>query len=221
MISRYTNPISKKSKKSKRPQNTRSGAKHTASQAPALAVTMGKNNGEGAYGAAFWFTYAANLLIMVGFAVLFRYADLVTALGGTEFHLGWIVGMGMVGSLFTRLALGTGIDRNGPRLIWMGSALLFSASCFAHLALESCHGPWIYILRICFASSIAGIVGSSMAMISGRMQESRIAEILGMLGTSGFLGMVIGTQLGDLLLGTETLQRRQIDREPGPCACWS
>ncbi len=180
--------------------------------AAAIEPNTVESPGVGGYGAAFWFAYMANLLIMVGYAILFRYADLVTSLGGTEFHLGWIVGIGTIGSLFTRLALGSGIDRNGPRLVWMGSALLFSASCFAHLMLQSCQGPWIYVLRICLASSIAGIFGSSMAMISGRMHASRMAELLGMLGSAGFLGMIIGTQLGDFLLGTDTIERWQIDR---------
>lgn len=164
------------------------------------------------YGTAFWFTYIANFCISVGVAILYRYADLVVSLGGSELDLGWIVGVGMIGSLFMRLALGTGIDRNGPRLIWMGSALIYSISCFAHLLLDTCHGPSIYILRICFASAVAGVFGSAMAMISGKMKESRIAEILGMLGTSGFLGMVIGTQLGDIMVGGDAIERWQVDR---------
>ncbi len=184
----------------------------TAKELNTSAPNSTESRGPGGYGSAFWFAYTANLFIMVGCAILFRYADLVTIMGGTEFNLGWIVGIGTIGSLFARLALGSGIDRNGPRLVWMGSALLFSASCFAHLTLDSCHGPWIYVLRICLVSGIAGIFGASMAMVSGRAQASRMAELLGMLGTAGFLGMVIGTQLGDLLLGTDTIERWQIDR---------
>ncbi len=186
--------------------------KITRLDTPATAPNAEESRSLGGYGAAFWFAYTANLLIMTAYAILFRYADLVTSLGGTEFHLGWIVGIGTVGSLFTRLALGSGIDRNGPRLVWMGSAVLFSASCFGHLTLETCHGPYIYILRICMASGIAGIFGASMAMVSGRTQASRMAEMLGMLGTAGFLGMVIGTQIGDMLMGTETIAQWQINR---------
>jgi len=52
----------------------------------------------GVYGSHFWLSYAGNLLVMTAVAVLFRYADFVAFLGGTEFHLGWIVGVGMVGS---------------------------------------------------------------------------------------------------------------------------
>ena len=66
-----------------------------------------------AYGRPFWLAYLSNSLIG-GRGVAFRYADFVTLLGGTEFHLGWIVGVGMVGSLLIRLALGSCIDRYGP-----------------------------------------------------------------------------------------------------------
>ena len=100
------------------------------------------------YGWPFWLTYAANFLLMVAVSLLFRYADLVTCLGGTEWHLGWIVGIGMVGSLAMRLTLGTSIDHYGPRAVWRASIVLFAVSCFAHLAVASHTGPAIYALRI-------------------------------------------------------------------------
>ena len=164
------------------------------------------------YGMPFWRAYVANTAVMMAFALLFRYADFVTLVGGNELHLGWIVGVGMVGSLLMRLFLGSGIDRYGPRLIWLCSLVVFSSTCFAHLLVTSCHGPAIYILRIVFCSAIAGIFGSIMTFVSGRAPIERMAEMIGMLGTSGFLGIVLGTQLGDLLCGTQTIQRWQVDR---------
>ena len=53
----------------------------------------------GAYGAPFWFTYLANASLMVAVSLLFRYADFVEFLGGSELQLGLIVGAGMVGAL--------------------------------------------------------------------------------------------------------------------------
>jgi MFS family permease len=156
--------------------------------------------------------YVANLLVMVAIALLYRYADFVTLLGGTEFHLGWIVGVGMVGSLLMRLLLGTGIDRYGPRRVWLCSLIVFAAVCFAHLSITRYDTPAIYVLRVLFCLALAGIFGSSMTFISGRVPLVRMAEMVGMLGTSGFVGMVLGTQLGDLLCGTQSLQRWQIDR---------
>ena len=78
------------------------------------------------YGRAFWLSYAANLLILAAVGLLFRYADFITLLGGTEFHLGWIVGIGMVGSFFMRMALGSWIDRYGTRLLWLVRSALRS-----------------------------------------------------------------------------------------------
>jgi MFS family permease len=164
------------------------------------------------YGVPFWRAYLATTFLMVAIALLFRYADFVTVLGGTELHLGWIVGVGMVGSLLMRVVLGTWIDRYGPRRVWLGSLALFAASCFGHLLVTDYAGPGIYVLRIAYCSALAGVFGAAMTFISGRAPVVRAAEMIGMLGTSGFLGMILGTQLGDLLLGTPTIQRWQVDR---------
>jgi len=164
-----------------------------------------------AYGRPFWLAYVANTLLMVGIALLFRYADLIAVLGGTEFHLGWIVGIGTVGALVMRLLLGLAIDHYGARAVWVSSAVMLSASCFAHLAVSSCTAPAIYLLRIVFTCSVAGVMGASMTFVSARVPPVRVAELVGMLGTAGFLGMILGTQLGDFLLGTETIRRSQVD----------
>jgi len=165
-----------------------------------------------AYGRPFWLAYAANILMMTAVSLLYRYADFVTLLGGTEFHLGWIVGVGMVGSLAVRLAVGSGIDHYGPRMVWLGSVLVFSAACFAHLLITSCHGPAIYAVRIVFCCATAGFIGAMMTFVSSRASVARMAEMIGMLGTAGFLGMILGTQLGDHLLRAKPIERWQIER---------
>ncbi len=164
------------------------------------------------YGRPFWLTYAANFLLMVAVSLLFRYADLVTCMGGNEWHLGWIVGIGMVGSLAMRLTLGTSIDHYGPRAVWRASIVLFAASCFAHLAVTSHTGPVIYALRILFCCTIAGVFGASMTFVAGRVSIVRMTEMIGILGTAGFLGMIVGPRLGDLLAGPGDLERWHVDR---------
>ncbi len=135
-------------------------------------------------------------------SLLYRYADFVTLLGGTEFHLGWIVGVGMVGSLAMRLVLGSWIDRYGARPLWLGSLLFFVVACFAHLTVASHTGAAIYLLRICYCCAVAGVGGASMTFVSMRTCNDRLAEMVGMLGTGGFVGVVVGTLLGDLLFGS-------------------
>ncbi|MBN2293526.1 MAG: MFS transporter [Pirellulales bacterium] len=152
-----------------------------------------------AYDRSFWLAYLGMSMLMTGYGLLYRYADFVNFLGGSEFHIGWIVGVGTVGSLAMRLFLGVGIDRYGPRLIWAGSLLLISISCLSHLAISSHTGVGIYILRIIFACGMAGVFGSSITFVSNRVTTNRVAELVGMLGTAGYVGMMLGSQLGDFL----------------------
>ena len=171
-------------------------AKSAAELASPVPVAQGAT-----YDTAFWLTYAANLAIMAAHSLLFRYADVVFYFGGSELLLGWIVGVGMVGSLAMRAAQGVGIDRYGPRRMWMLSTLLFIASCLGHLLVTRVDGPLIFALRIGYNCAVAGFYGASITFISARAPLPRMAEMVGMLGTSGFLAMVLGTWLGDVLLG--------------------
>ncbi len=164
------------------------------------------------YGSHFWLAYLANILAMMAIAILYRYADFVLFLGGSEWHLGWIVGIGMVGSLAVRLAMGQAIDTYGPRLIWLASIVLFALVCFAHLAVTTHNGLPIYLLRLAFCCAIAGIFGASMTFVCSRVHVVRLAEMWGMLGTAGFLGIMIGPQISDWLVGSGPIARPQLDR---------
>jgi MFS family permease len=166
--------------------------------------------GDGAYGLPFWLTYANNLCLMSAVSMLFRYADFVHLLGGTELHLGRIVGVGMIGSLAMRLVQGVAIDRYGSRVIWLTSVMLFAVSCAAHLALGRVDGVAIYLVRVLMSTSVAGAFGASITYISRRAPVLRMAEVVGTLGTSGFVGMVAGTSLGDLICGG-TPDRARLD----------
>ncbi len=164
-----------------------------------------------AFGLPFWCTYLANSLMMVAISLLYRYGDFVSFLGGTEVDLGWLVAAGMVGSLLMRLAQGVGIDTYGPRRIWLWSSALFIVSCGGHVWITEVHGVPIYLLRILFQTSAAGFFGASITYISGRAPISRMAEVIGTLGTSGFVGMMLGTSLGDQLLNYARLDRNHVD----------
>jgi MFS family permease len=185
------------------PRPCRSSQPSTVAETPPAAARV-------AYGRAFWLAYASNSLLMVAVSLLFRYADFINLLGGTEFHLGWIVGVGMVGSLVTRIALGSCIDTYGSKVVWLGSTVLFVATCFAHLLVTSHTGVGIYALRVLYCCSIAGVYGASMTFVSGRGPTDRMAEMIGMLGTAGFLGTVAGTVLGDYMLNSVQADRDQI-----------
>lgn len=154
-----------------------------------------------AYGKTFWLCYLSNAALTAAAAILYRYADFVHLFGGGEFELGWIVGIGMTGSLAMRWWLGTGIDRLGPRRVWLASQALFAAVVAAHVLVTTIDGPTVYALRILYCIAVAGVFGSSITFISHTIPVPRMAEVLGTLGTSGFLGMAIGPALGDWLAG--------------------
>ena len=173
------------------------------------------------YDATFWKVCVANFLATVAIATLYRYADFVTLLRGTELHLGWIVGIGMIGSLSMRLFVGTWIDRYGTRRVWLGALTLLTLASLGHIAIV--HYPNVAVqqpgvfaacatLRIAVFCAVAGIYSSSITFVARRVPVVRMAEMLGMLGTSGFLGMVTGAWLGDLLLGAQSATPKTIDR---------
>lgn len=164
------------------------------------------------FGTSFWLAYAGNTSLAITVSLLFRYSDFVHVLGGSELQLGWIVGAGAVGSLLMRLAQGVGIDRYGPRTIWLGSLLLVIVTLLAHLLIDRVDRPGIYLVRMAYHTGIAGAFGASITYISLRASIVRMAERIGMLGSSGFLGMIVGTQLGDWLCRAPELERWHLDR---------
>ena len=187
---------------------------------PQLRLTLPTNRrisaidqpAESAYGRVFWTAYLSNASTMIAIALLVRYADFVTYLGGAEGQLGLIVGTGMVGSLAMRVGQGIGIDRYGPRSIWLWSLVVFVLSIVAHLWVTSSSGPTIFLLRILMQTSIAGIFGASITYISRRVPPARMAEIIGTLGSSGFIGILLGPLLGDWLFADGPIQRPALDR---------
>ena len=163
------------------------------------------------YGYAFWCAYVSNTALMVAISLMYRYADFVLYLDGTEWTVGRIVGVGMVGSLVMRFFQGFGIDHFGPRRIWLWSMAGFVLSLLGHVFVTSASGPNLYLLRILYSTSVAGAFGASITSVSRSLPLARMAEVIGSLGTSGFIAMALGPQLGDFLCGHNTITRSDLD----------
>lgn len=153
------------------------------------------------YPTEFWWAYAANASLVIANSLLIRYAEFVRLWSPEEasWHLGWICGVGMLGSVVMRLVLGVGMDVYGPRRVWLLSAAGFIACALGHLLITAVDSWPVYLLRILMTTSLAGVFGASMVYVSRRATPERMAEVIGMLGTSGFLGMMIGPAIGDWL----------------------
>jgi MFS family permease len=164
------------------------------------------------YNATFFACYCANTAMMVAVSVLFRYADFVYFLGGTEMELGLVVGLGMVGALSMRAFQAAGIDRFGPRIVWLSSIVVFVLSILAHVTVTRIDSPLVYLLRVLFTIGMAGAFGASITYVSLRVPRERMAEMIGVLGSSGFVGMALGPTFGDWLLAGGATERFEIDR---------
>lgn len=150
------------------------------------------------YNRTFWLAYTANTLLVMANALTFRFAEFVKWLGGTEAVTGQIVSVGIVGSLLVRYTLGRDIDRHGVRRMWIGSSLLFIVGC-GLMTLQQHLGWQVYAARAAFSIGLASMFATSISHIQQQVPTGRRTEVLGALGSSGFVGMILGAQLGDQL----------------------
>jgi len=164
-----------------------------------------------AFGRAFWYTYIANSAFTVAMSLMYRYADFVLYLDGDEWNVGLIVGVGMVGSLVMRFFQGFGIDHFGPRRIWLCSTALFVVSTLAHVLIGRVDGVAIFLVRIVYTTSVAGFFGASITSVSRSLPLHRMAEVIGLLGTSGFIGMALGPRIGDMIFDHEPITRTDLN----------
>ena len=151
------------------------------------------------YNRLFWFCYLANVLLVTANAITFRFADLITYLGGNEELVGDIVSCGVFVALIGRFFLGQGIDRYGVRKLWALSAAIFVVGAGGMTFCRNL-GWEIFALRMCFATGIAGMFTCSVVHIQLNVPQHRRTEVIGSLGSSGFVGMILGTQVSDLML---------------------
>jgi MFS family permease len=148
------------------------------------------------YDRSFWMAYVANVALVTANALTFRFAELVAWLGGTERTAGTIVATGVAFGLIGRLFLGQAIDRYGTRLLWTANSVLFTVGCLGFLAAGDI--SWVlYAARVAFALGLGGMFTASIVYIQNRVPPARRTEVIGVLGSSGFVGMIIGSQLAD------------------------
>ena len=148
------------------------------------------------YDQTFWLMYLANCALVTANVMTFRFAELVHHLNGTEQVAGTIVGVGVFAALAVRLFLGQAIDRYGARLIWIAGAVAFVTGSACFIGLESLSWP-IYFARALFAIGLAVIFTCSTVKILHHVPAHRRTEALGNLGSSGFVGFILGSQAAD------------------------
>ena len=149
-------------------------------------------------------SFASAFVAMVGFvlasALMAHFARWVTFLDGDVQEIGWITGAGPVASLVLRPWLGQWINRLGARTVWVAGIVLFATGCLGNLLVYDL-GLAIYLLRGASVLGTACVFTSSLAYIAQIAPPHRRTEAIGTLGAAGFIGMLMGPWLGDLILG--------------------
>lgn len=153
----------------------------------------------GVYGRIFWLAYLANSALVMANALTFRFAELVHYLGGSESAVGDIVALGTLIAVAVRLSVSHVLDDYGTRRLWPICSLLFIAGCGLFIGATQFYG-FLYIARIAYYVGLTGMFACSMTHIQNHVPSERRTEIIGNLGSSGFVGMILGSNLGDWIL---------------------
>ena len=153
----------------------------------------------GVYGRTFWLAYLANSVLLMANALTFRFAELVHHLDGTESVAGDIVAVGTAVAVVLRLSVSHVLDDYGTRRMWPLCTILFIVGSLAFLLITQL--SWvIYAARIAYYVGLTGMFACSMTHIQNHVPPERRTEIIGNLGSSGFVGMILGSNIGDVVL---------------------
>jgi MFS family permease len=144
------------------------------------------------------------VLSILGFVLvntlMVHYARWVAFLGGGVRDVGWIMGSGAVAGLLLRPWVGQWINRVGARRLWACGYGLYATAAFGNLLLEDLSWP-IYALRFSLFLGEATVFAGSLTYVTQISPPDRRTEAIGISGAGGFIGMVIGPYLGDMILG--------------------
>ncbi len=154
---------------------------------------------ESVYGRTFWLAYIANTLLVLANSLTFRFAELVVFLGGTEQRVGDIVAIALTISVAVRLSVSHVLDDYGTKRMWPLCTLLFIGGCAMFLQCRDL--SWmIYAARVAFVVGLTGMFACSMTHIQNVVPPHRRTEVIGNLGSSGFIGIIVGSNAGDWIV---------------------
>lgn len=162
------------------------------------------------YDRSFAFATVNQTCFVLANMLMAHYARWVSFLGGDVGDVGWILGGGSVAGLFLRPWIGQWINRLGARTTWALGYAIFAACALGNLALDEL-GWEIYVLRAGLILGAAFVFASGLTYVSQTAPLERRTEAIGVLGAGGFVGMLFGPYLGDVILGSGPRSREDFD----------
>ena len=149
------------------------------------------------YTRRFFHVFGAVVLFMTGLALQFHFGQYVQYLGYGVDTLGHILSISMIGTLLVRLQIGRWVDRFGFRPIWLTGTLVVA---LAVGSIQFTERLWlITILRALSTVASSAVMITVVVFAAQVAPPNRRAESIGTMGLAGFLGMIAGPTLGDLI----------------------
>lgn len=155
---------------------------------------------ESLYDANFALAMVVQTLFVLANCLMAHYNRWITFLGGDVTAVGFVMGAGPIVGLLMRPWVGQLINRWGAKTVWGTGFFVFAFSALANLLIHSLGWP-IYLLRSGLVLGSALVFAASLTYITQTYPLSRRTEAIGTLGASGFIGMIVGPFLGDLIVG--------------------
>ncbi|MCK4658978.1 MAG: MFS transporter [Phycisphaerae bacterium] len=144
------------------------------------------------------------VLYVTGMSLQYHFGKYTAELGWHEDVLGWIMGIGMAGSLLVRPWIGNWVDRLGTKPVLLAGTVLAGAAALSYRLTSDM--SVLVILRI-VATLANALFYTAMASHAAHLAPPhRRAEILGSVGIAGFVGIVIGPVLGDWIFSQRVVQ---------------
>ncbi len=144
--------------------------------------------------------FIASMFYGISFAVFVHIAGFFVGLGADEPRVGVILGLGSVGGLLVRPALGSWLDRFGRKRFALLGAVVKIGSTLLFLTISGASGAWPIVVTFVHGIS-EGLLYTSMATVGADVvPASRRTEGLALFGVSGQAPLAIGGVLGDLLI---------------------
>lgn len=138
-------------------------------------------------------------VFVMGNTLMTHHTRWVKALGGTEHDVGYVMGFGALVGLIVRPWMAQWINRIGARTMWGIGYLVFAVGALSNLLLHELAFP-VYVVRSIFGFGGAIVFASSLTYVTQISPRERRTEAIGIVGAGGFIGMLVGPVLGDVLI---------------------
>ncbi len=149
------------------------------------------------YTLRFFQVFGAVMLVMIGTSLQYHFGQYVSFRGYGVDVLGRMLGASMLGALMIRLRVGRWIDRYGVKPVWCLGTMIAGLSV---ASMQFVGGVFVITaLRTLAVMAVSSAMTAGTVFAAHIAPPGRRAESIGSMGLAGFMGMLVGPALGDLI----------------------